>query len=164
MRTRCVLAIFVLLPAAAPEHARAACGDGIRDGSEECDGSDLGGQTCASVTAGFVQGGTLSCNPDCTLNEDDCRRFFLQSLIPGRGSPKNRCQLEWTVAGTTPKSNQSTRRDCSDGTAGCDQDKSFNGVCTMVLQLCFNVPDPKVSGCTFGEQAGTGRVFRLDVL
>ena len=33
----------------------------------------------------------------------------------------------------------------------------------MSLQLCLNVPDPKVSGCTSG-QPGMGKVFRLDVL
>ncbi|HKU42400.1 MAG TPA: CAP domain-containing protein [Polyangiales bacterium] len=45
------------------------CGDGVRSGSEQCDGSDLGGNTCTGV--GF-NGGALSCAADCTLNTAQC--------------------------------------------------------------------------------------------
>ncbi len=52
------------------------CGDGVaqwpnNNGEfEECDGPDLQGETCATV--GYLGGGTLSCNPNCTLNTDSC--------------------------------------------------------------------------------------------
>jgi hypothetical protein len=39
-----------------------SCGDGIKQGSETCDGSELGGQTCISQGYGP---GTLACNADC---------------------------------------------------------------------------------------------------
>jgi len=39
-----------------------ACGDGVKNGSEVCDGDDLGGETC--VTQGF-DGGTLVCTGNC---------------------------------------------------------------------------------------------------
>ncbi|MDX1998303.1 MAG: sialidase family protein [Thermoanaerobaculia bacterium] len=39
------------------------CGNNTREGAEICDGTDLGGQTCASQ--GFSGGGTLSCNATC---------------------------------------------------------------------------------------------------
>lgn len=45
------------------------CGNNIREGSEECDGSDLNGETC--VSRGFI-GGTLSCNDNCTFNTFGC--------------------------------------------------------------------------------------------
>lgn len=46
------------------------CGDGvINQALESCDGADLGGHTCKDV--GFLSG-TLSCNPDCTLNAGAC--------------------------------------------------------------------------------------------
>ncbi|QRK10005.1 terpene cyclase/mutase family protein [Archangium violaceum] len=46
------------------------CGDGvINQPGEVCDGADLGGLTCTD--AGYT-GGTLSCNPDCTLNASAC--------------------------------------------------------------------------------------------
>src|SRR4051794_15011048 len=84
----------VLLLAPSPSHA--VCGDGHVDGSEKCDGADLGGQTCVDVTSGFAQGGTLACNPDCTFETSDCRRAFIASLIPSTGGQRNnRCHLEW---------------------------------------------------------------------
>ncbi len=46
------------------------CGNGIAESAEECDGTDLAGQTCESL--GF-QGGRLTCNPDCTLNASGCQ-------------------------------------------------------------------------------------------
>lgn len=45
------------------------CGDGVREGWEECDNGDLGGATCASRGFG---GGSLSCNPACDFNVSAC--------------------------------------------------------------------------------------------
>lgn len=46
------------------------CGNGIKEGSEVCDGTDLGGQTC--ISNGFASG-TLSCNSNCaSLNTSSC--------------------------------------------------------------------------------------------
>jgi hypothetical protein len=160
MRTGCVVSLVVLLLAAAPSAGWAVCGNGVREGDEQCDGADLGGQTCASVTSGFVQGGTLACTADCKFDTSDCRRAFLQSLTPARGGvQKNRCQLEWTVVGATGKGGT---LQCSEGDDTCDQDHQFNNVCTMTVQLCLNVPDPKVAGCAF--MSAPGKVFRVELL
>ncbi len=40
------------------------CGDGIIEGSEVCDGSNLGGETCGGQ--GCTGGGALACLPDCS--------------------------------------------------------------------------------------------------
>lgn len=45
------------------------CGNGVVDGGEQCDQSDLGGATCASE--GFAAG-TLRCGPDCVFNTVGC--------------------------------------------------------------------------------------------
>lgn len=45
------------------------CGDGIRNGTEECEGGDLGGQTCLSK--GF-DGGNLGCNAGCMVDTTNC--------------------------------------------------------------------------------------------
>ena len=45
-----------------PCPAPTGCGDGILNGAEVCDGSDLGGETCTSQ--GF-HGGVLACNATC---------------------------------------------------------------------------------------------------
>ncbi|MBC8073607.1 MAG: lamin tail domain-containing protein [Deltaproteobacteria bacterium] len=52
------------------------CGNGVVDDSEECDGSDLGGQSCADVDPSF-EGGTLACGASCTFDTTGC------DLIPG---------------------------------------------------------------------------------
>jgi hypothetical protein len=57
-----------------------SCGDGIIDqASEQCDGSDLGGATCASATGNPNSMGTLTCFPNCTLDTGMC-------MIPVGGS------------------------------------------------------------------------------
>lgn len=45
------------------------CGNGVRDGTEHCDGDDLGGEDCQSQ--GFA-GGILACQEDCTLDALAC--------------------------------------------------------------------------------------------
>jgi hypothetical protein len=46
------------------------CGDGVAQGNEQCDGSDLRGATCISL--GFA-GGTLRCNTtNCRLDKSGC--------------------------------------------------------------------------------------------
>ncbi|MEM6993073.1 MAG: hypothetical protein AAF721_21350 [Myxococcota bacterium] len=46
------------------------CGDGSVDGSEDCDMGNLDGTDCEDLP-GF-NGGTLSCNADCTFNTSAC--------------------------------------------------------------------------------------------
>jgi hypothetical protein len=45
------------------------CGNRVRDGLEQCDAADLGGQRCD--TRGFG-GGTLRCNSNCTFDTSMC--------------------------------------------------------------------------------------------
>lgn len=45
------------------------CGDGVIEQGEECDGENLGGQTCASL--GFAAKGTLRC-AECHADTSDC--------------------------------------------------------------------------------------------
>ena len=45
------------------------CGNGIIESGEQCDGSNLAGQTCTGL--GYA-GGTLSCKVDCTFNASQC--------------------------------------------------------------------------------------------
>jgi hypothetical protein len=45
------------------------CGNNIKETGEQCDGVDLGGQSCQSL--GYT-GGTLSCKPSCEFNTSAC--------------------------------------------------------------------------------------------
>ncbi|MCA9697254.1 MAG: lamin tail domain-containing protein, partial [Myxococcales bacterium] len=47
------------------------CGDGVRQGDEACDGSDLGGQSCQGLNPGF-SGGTLACSDSCSFDDSGC--------------------------------------------------------------------------------------------
>ncbi len=45
------------------------CGDELKEGWEQCDRGDLGGQSCVSLGYG---GGVLSCDPACEFNTSAC--------------------------------------------------------------------------------------------
>lgn len=49
--------------------ASATCGDGVRNGDDACDGTDLAGSTCADL--GFA-GGELACSTACGLDAAVC--------------------------------------------------------------------------------------------
>ncbi|MCB9802463.1 IPT/TIG domain-containing protein [Candidatus Nomurabacteria bacterium] len=49
--------------------ATESCGDGIRNGSEACDGADLGGLSCLDY--GWDTG-NLACDGSCQINQSDC--------------------------------------------------------------------------------------------
>jgi subtilisin-like proprotein convertase family protein len=46
------------------------CGNATIDAGEDCDGVELGAETCE--TQGFPGGGTLACAPDCTFDTGAC--------------------------------------------------------------------------------------------
>lgn len=48
------------------------CGNGVIDAGEDCDGSDLGGATCASATMNAFPSGFLSCTASCTFDLSLC--------------------------------------------------------------------------------------------
>ncbi len=50
--------------------AAATCGNGVMNGNEQCDGSDLGGATCVSL--GYTLGGTLTCTAGCGYDASGC--------------------------------------------------------------------------------------------
>jgi hypothetical protein len=161
MNSRRVVAPLLLVVALVgwPACVRAVCGDNRIDGVEACDGTDVGGKTCTDLTSGFAQGGVVACNADCTVDASDCRRVFLASLLPATGgSRKTRCHVEWGVVGAVAQRGRKSARTCGDGDRACDFDRSFNNACLFRIQLCMNVPDPRLTSCQ------PGKIVRLDVL
>jgi hypothetical protein len=65
----CVLLVAFALVGAGCGDSVDNCGNGLIEGTEECDGSNLGEETC--VTQGFV-GGSLGCQADCTFDTSLC--------------------------------------------------------------------------------------------
>jgi hypothetical protein len=57
------------------------CGNNIIEGSEICDGIDLGGSTCKSINTEFLEG-TLSCNNNCSsFQTSNCISDTGQTLV-----------------------------------------------------------------------------------
>jgi hypothetical protein len=52
-----------------PEDCQPTCGNGVVEGSEECDGEDLDGNDCTDL--GY-EGGTLACSDQCTFDTSAC--------------------------------------------------------------------------------------------
>ncbi|MBU1240744.1 DUF4215 domain-containing protein, partial [Myxococcota bacterium] len=71
MRTFILFTAILVLFAACDEKNTGGenCGDGVIDPGEECDGEDLGGDSCASL--GY-HGGQLLCDDQCQLNLSAC--------------------------------------------------------------------------------------------
>jgi hypothetical protein len=63
--------------------ASSTCGNDTLDDGEECDGSDLGGETCDSLCLDGPGTGELpSCNLDCTLNFANCTAASFTDCAP----------------------------------------------------------------------------------
>lgn len=75
------------------------CGDGARNGTEVCEGGDLGGATCATVP-GYVAG-TLACTSTCTLDTRGCARPGLMFTEYVEGAGADNKALEVFNAGST---------------------------------------------------------------
>jgi hypothetical protein len=56
-----------------------SCGDGFLDPGEECDKSELGGQTCLSL--GHYIDGQLSCHSDCSFDTAECGGFCGDGIL-----------------------------------------------------------------------------------
>ena len=55
------------------------CGDGIIQGTEQCDGNAFGSLTCENQ--GYTGGGSLICATDCTIDTSDCIAFLCGNVI-----------------------------------------------------------------------------------
>jgi hypothetical protein len=122
----------------------AVCGDGVVDEGEDCDGTNLDGETCTSL--GYY-GGTLSCN-DCTYDLASCRAAGRcgDSTING---PEN-CE------GTDLGGETCESLDYYGGTLACGADCTFDFTSCVPLGVCgddrINHDDEECDGTDLGGQ------------
>ena len=107
------------------------CGDGVRNGSESCDGIDFGGKTCMSL--GFANAPGLICNSDCTFDVSHCTGFCGDGLIGGNEACDG-TNLDNQTCQSLHYYSQVSPLKCTDGcafdTSGCFGicgDKTVNG-------------------------------------
>ena len=75
---------FEIISSAVGNPPTQVCGNNIREGTEQCDMSDLGGQTCQTLGFG---GGTLSCTAQCTFDTNSCTVADTTPPVRSNGSP-----------------------------------------------------------------------------
>jgi cysteine-rich repeat protein len=124
--------LLALLLLATSAHA-AVCGDRVRQGHEQCDGTDTGGLLCENLC---FDGGLLRCAPDCTFDTSACTRCGNHRREPGEA-----CDGTDLGGWTCPEG----------GTAACYPD------CTAVDERgCFRCGNGTREGTEECDQADLG--------
>ena len=117
-------------PVARVGRTEGVCGNGTLESGEECDGQDLGDETCQGLGYDF---GTLACSPDCTFDRSDC------------GSNNPECGNGLVEGNESCDGTDLDNQTCQDlgfagGTLACAPDCSFD---TNGCSMCGNgVVDP----------------------
>lgn len=114
------------------------CGNGVLNAGEDCDGTDLGGATCASTGNGT---GTLGCNADCTFDTDRCDNSNCGNGVVEEGEECDGTQL----AGAT----------CASAGFGGGQIACGNNCRLDVGACCNNFCAAESSGACVGDTVET---------
>lgn len=128
-----------------------------RNGVKQCTGDGNG--TACNVVPGEpgVEGpfGTATCGDsidnDCDgaidTQDFDCRAPDIDALIPGGGSIKTDCMMEWKLENVTLAVNTKglplNKQSCTDG-AACDANPEV-GTCSFLVSMCLHVPDTRLT-------------------
>ncbi|MBN2724670.1 MAG: SBBP repeat-containing protein [Deltaproteobacteria bacterium] len=95
------------------------CGNGTIDNDEECDGNNFNNNSCESL--GYLGGGLLSCNSNCTVNVSEC----LGTGICGDGI----VQPDETCDGTNMGSSTCMELNGFFGSLTCNDECEIEGTC-----------------------------------
>ncbi len=117
----------------------ALCGNGVVEGAEHCDGTNLDGMTCAALNAGE---GTLACTSSCRFDFSGCS-----------GGCVNQCNMQ-----VLSRCNGNLIEQCRLGTNGCYQWEQ-TGNCSTSGKVCDDSTDNTrcVDSCTDACASGTSR-------
>jgi hypothetical protein len=112
------------------------CGNGIADGSEQCDGTDLRSKTCPLL--GFTAG-TLACKTDCTYDTSACTTC-------GNGVIETGEECDGANLGGATCQSLGFQK----GTLAC------NGTCSFDVSGCSTCGDGIISGTEVCDGTNTG--------
>lgn len=155
----------------------ALCGDSIISGSEQCDGTNIAGATCASLGFAPNGGDAITCNDDCTFDTSECRDSICGNenieagfeVCDGERFGGRTCRTEGLFAGTLSCDDECT----AIGTDDCVPNICGNGtvegeeVCdgTLASVTCRDLEVPEGDGETFagGLIGCDASCFELDL-
>ncbi|MDD5110448.1 MAG: phosphodiester glycosidase family protein, partial [Patescibacteria group bacterium] len=132
------------------------CGNNVKELGEECDGTDLGGQSCS--TLGYI-GGDLSCTTGCTYDvslcvENPCGDGYCDGSI---GENCTTCSTDCT-AGSYAVCGDGVCHGVNYGETGatCPADCPYvqipGGTCSVCLRgVCDGVCNPRKEGSTCAD-------------
>jgi hypothetical protein len=107
------------------EASTGSCGDNKVTGTEQCDGSNLAGESCVSKN---YTGGNLSCKADCTFDYSDCHKCG-----DGKKHSAEKCE------GTDVGGQTCITQGFGGGALACD------GSCQLDTKGCYKCGDSKVN-------------------
>jgi hypothetical protein len=118
------------------------CGDGVAEGTEDCDGSDLVGQTCFGL--GYTTG-TLACSATCTFDTTGCTTCGNNVIEAGEF-----CDADQVGSATCA----SVGGGFNDGTLVCNN--TCTGYSTEFCGTCGNGVVENTEQCDGSDTAGLG--------
>jgi cysteine-rich repeat protein len=136
------------------------CGDGSLDNGEQCDGSNLGGASCASL--GY-SGGTLSCTTACAFNTSGCTSANQAPTAPNVNAPSSTTTGTATsvsiTLGTDPDGTQ-TRVSCSSSGSNYPSASPYNSGLraegsSVTASFSWNTTGTKTISCTTLDSQGS---------
>ncbi|MFO0757373.1 MAG: myxococcus cysteine-rich repeat containing protein [Byssovorax sp.] len=110
------------------------CGNGTREGAEDCDGKDLGGKTCADL--GYVSPPGLACDATCHFDAKGCVANCGNNVV----EPGEQCDDGNAAAGD-----------------GCSKTCTIEGAtCATAIPISLVLGTQTIHGTTAGAGAHTG--------
>lgn len=142
------------------------CGDGIVTFAEDCDGANLGGESCTSL--GYLAGGTLACDGGCVFDTSLCdatEGICGNNTIENDGVvPDEVCdnkELNFTTCEDLGFVGGSL--DCSFPTCSFDIGECSNSVIAVCATPAAAIDDAAPVNSTITVPVGSGNVADLDV-
>ncbi len=142
-----------------------SCGDGIREGNEQCDGSDFGEvddgpNACADFLNNEIYTGSLSCNPStCTIVSTSClvsgtlmcSNGVDDDGVGGADCDDNNCVGYTGPEGVVCQANEAAHctggfDEDGDGLVDCDDPECFSYLACLDSEICDNSIDDDGDG------------------
>jgi hypothetical protein len=140
--------------------------DGIKSDDEACDGTDFGGETCASVTGNASSTGALSCNGDCSINASACGTCNGNGKKDGaeecEGSDVGGVTCASTLGSPHATGNVTCRANCTLNTDQCDAGKQCEKSSCSVISPSGNGGPPSLPPFQANCDACTTKVCAQD--